>query len=112
MKRFEFSSRQSLRSKKSYFKYVPAPQFSKMMLPNRFEEIYRVIQFGPYLANSDVSSSQLRRPRVKPFVNAIYAHRRQNVAPSESISMDESMLRWYGLGGNWSQIGLPNYVAM
>jgi len=112
MTRFEFSNRRSLWSKKSDFKYVPAPRFGKMMSRNRFEEIYGCIQFGPCLNDSDVSSSQLRWSRVTPFVNAINAHRRQNVTPSESICVDESMSRWYGLGGDWSEIGLPHYVAM
>jgi len=54
----------------------------------------------------------LRWSRATPFVNAINAYRRQNVTPSESICVDESISRSYGLGGDWSQIGLPQYVAM
>ena len=26
--------------------------------------------------------------------------------------MDESISRWYGLGGSWIDVGLPTYVAM
>ena len=33
-------------------------------------------------------------------------------SPSELICVDESMSRWYGLGGEWLDIGLPTYRAI
>ena len=32
--------------------------------------------------------------------------------PSHLLCVDESMVRWYGLGGHWINTGLPNYVAI
>jgi len=32
--------------------------------------------------------------------------------PADIICVDESISRWYGLGGSWINKGLPNYVAM
>ena len=29
-----------------------------------------------------------------------------------SICVDESISRWYGLGGGWINIGLPMYIAI
>jgi hypothetical protein len=28
------------------------------------------------------------------------------------ICVDESISRWYGLGGSWIEVGLPHYVAI
>ena len=39
-------------------------------------------------------------------------HQEQNFSPSEWICVDESMSRWYGLGGSWINIGLPMYVVI
>ena len=32
--------------------------------------------------------------------------------PSEVICVDESMLRWYGIGGYYINMGLPIYAAI
>ena len=34
------------------------------------------------------------------------------MTPSQRIVVDESISRWYGLGGHWINMGLPQYVAM
>ena len=39
-------------------------------------------------------------------------HRANNVLPSEWICVDESISKWYGLGGHWINIGLPMYIAI
>ena len=39
-------------------------------------------------------------------------HRQRFVIPLWLICADESMIRWYGLGGHWINMGLPMYVAM
>lgn len=49
---------------------------------------------------------------VQEFVDAINEHRKANVVPSEIICVDESISRWYGLGGHWIDLGLPHYVAI
>ena len=32
--------------------------------------------------------------------------------PSETICVDESISRWYGLGRDWIDVGLPHYVCL
>ena len=36
----------------------------------------------------------------------------RNSHPSYSICVDESMYRWYGIGGHWINSGLPQYIAI
>ena len=46
------------------------------------------------------------------FIEALNGYRAAFYSPSDRICVDKSISRWYGLGGNWINIGLPNYVAM
>ena len=39
-------------------------------------------------------------------------HRAASYHPSDTIVVDESISRWYGLGGDWINTGLPHYVAL
>ena len=36
----------------------------------------------------------------------------RNFSPSDLICVDESISRWYGMGGHWINEGLPIYVAI
>ena len=36
----------------------------------------------------------------------------RNYHPSDYICVDESMYRWYGIGGHWINAGLPHYIAI
>lgn len=45
-------------------------------------------------------------------MDAINKHRRQHCKPSELLGVDESISRWYGLGGSWIDVGSPHYVAL
>ena len=49
---------------------------------------------------------------VEDFVENINKHREQFYLASYVLCVDESMSRWYGLGGHWINIGLPMYVAL
>ena len=109
MSRFEFSSRRSLWSTESVSKYVPLPQFGKIISRNRFEALCSAITFSHSSDNGDCDS---RWSLVSGFVRAINRHRRAHVVPAHTICVDESMSRWYGLGGDWISKGLPHYVAM
>ena len=40
------------------------------------------------------------------------ATKRRHVTPSERLCVDESMIRWYGIGGPWMDMGLPHYVSI
>ena len=60
----------------------------------------------------DDQQSDVRWDRVSAFVKAINEFRESNFTPCEYICVHESMSRWYGLGGDWCDLGLPHYVAM
>lgn len=60
----------------------------------------------------DASSVRLRWALVQGFVDTINAHRAANVTPGDTLCVDESISRWYRLGGHWISVGLPAYVAI
>ena len=39
-------------------------------------------------------------------------NRARNYHPSYSIYVDESMPRWYGIGGHWTNDGFPQYITI
>jgi hypothetical protein len=59
-----------------------------------------------------MSSGQHRSSLVQGFVNAINSHWKERFDPSEMIWVDESISRWYGLGGSWIDVDLPHYVTI
>ncbi len=50
--------------------------------------------------------------KVQGFVDRFNEHRETFFFASWLICVDESISRWYGLGGSWINVGLPQYVAM
>jgi Transposase IS4 len=65
------------------------------------------------------SSERIRRDTVSlrwglvdEFLQSINRHREAHVTPSDMICVDESISRWYGLGGHWIDVCLPHYVAI
>ena len=46
------------------------------------------------------------------FVDRFNKHRATKYSPSARICIDESMSKWYGLGRNWINMGLPMDVTM
>jgi hypothetical protein len=50
--------------------------------------------------------------RVTGFITRFNRHRAKFYLPSEKICVDESIFRWYGIGGEWINMGLPMYVAI
>jgi hypothetical protein len=50
---------------------------------------------------------------IEDFVKNFNDHCVSLVSPGLQVCVDESISRWYGLGGHcWINIGLPMYVAM
>jgi len=49
---------------------------------------------------------------VDDFIANFNEHRIQFYEPSDSLVVDESMVRWYGQGGDWINHGLPHYLAI
>ena len=112
--RFEFGSKTSLWNTTRSSKYIPAPEFGRTgMGRDRFFDILRCIRFSYQPPEQgERSSVQYRWMLVQDFVDAINKHRLAYEYPSESICVDESISRWYELGDNWIDIGLPHYVAI
>ena len=59
-----------------------------------------------------MSDETFRWQLVDDFVSAFNQHRAMHFYPSGIICVDESMVRWYGLGGHWISEGLPHYVSI
>ena len=49
---------------------------------------------------------------VSDFVAALNEHRIATFTPTEALCVDESFSRWYGNGGSWIDIGLPDYTSL
>jgi len=114
--RYEFGDRKSLWATKSSCKYVPAPAFGKMtgMARDRFDDIWNNIVWSTQAKEraDDESHEGHRWKLVEDHVKNINEHRKKYFKPSNIICADESISRWYGLGGHWINVGLPMYVAM
>jgi Transposase IS4 len=83
-------------------KHIPEPAFGKTgMSRNSFDEISACIRFSdqPKDATGTQRCSGCWKP-VHDFVSAVNTHRRTMFMPSEHISVDESIARWYGQGGH------------
>lgn len=111
MSRYEFGSRRDLWATSTGNKYIPAPNFGQIMPFHRFQMIRSQIRFSDN-GNHEDDGEANRWGLVDDFVAAINEHREMYVTPSELICVDESMSRWYGLGGDWTDVGLPAYRAI
>ena len=49
---------------------------------------------------------------VDDFVKNFNKYQALHYVPSYLICVDDSMSKWYGLGGHWINMGLPMYVAI
>lgn len=98
-------------------RYVPSPPIlGKTGLPprNRFDDIYSCLRFShqPDHRPNNMSSEAYRWMLVDDHVSLYNRCRANRFVPSHEICCDESMSRWYGLGGDWINTGLPHYVAI
>ena len=109
----KFSSRREVWSTTSDCESIPAMSFGQVMPLHRFETMLRCVRFS-YQAeeHEDCSASEYRWQLCEGFIDAINAHREATVSPSELLCVDESISRWYGIGGSWISKGLPHYVAI
>lgn len=114
--RFEFGRRRDLWKLFSDSPYIPAQMIGETtgMSRNRFEEIWSCLTFSkvPDERPAGMSSAAYRWKHVDDFVDDFNRHRRNNFSPSEVICIDESMSRWYGIGGDWINDGVPHYMAI
>lgn len=105
MTRCQFSSRIALWSREPISKYITQPKLDGIISRQNFEDLRQHIRFSK---NDETD----RRSLVNEFIDAINEHRASQVIPCELICPDESISRWYGLGGDWIEKGLAHYVAL
>lgn len=114
--RFEFTSRASLWSPVSINKYIPAVKLGAMtgMSRPRFDDIWSDIRWSdqPDERPVGMNHGEYRWLLIDDMVTIFNKHREEFFIPSEWICVDESISRWYGLGGGWINIGLPMYIAI
>jgi Transposase IS4 len=114
--RYEFADRASLWSPQSRCKYIPAANLGERtgMTRDRFTCLLRYVCWSdqPLIRPENMSSEDYRWKLIDGFVERINQHRSHFFFPSWLICADESISRWYGLGGHWINMGLPMYVAM
>ena len=94
---------------------MPSPSFGKTgMSHQRFDIIFQCCWFGeqPERHPQTMPSSTYRWLLIDNFVDNFNKYWASNFTPLERICVNESMSRWYGLGGNWINMGLPQYVAI
>ena len=116
MTRFEFGNRATLWSDDSGSQYVPAANIGTRtgMSHERYDLIQQHMawSFHPLHKPQGMSSENHRWMHVDDFVKRFNDHRKKYFMPCFVICVDESISRWYGLGGHWINMGLPMYVAI
>lgn len=113
--RFEFNDRRELWSLNGPSKYIPSPKLGTPMDRDRFEAIWRQLKVSSLQPDEDLQASDGnlwersdgRWKVVDEFVDAFNDTRESLFTPSKMICVDESMSRWYGLGGfGWVEVGV------
>ena len=94
---------------------MPAFEFGKTgMGRDRFKEIFSTKIYSKQLSHLpyNLRPEQYRWMLVGDHVANFNKKCARNYHPLDSIYVDESMSRWYGIGGNWINSGLPDYIAI
>jgi len=96
-------------------RFVPPPSLGRTGMPRqRFDDLFQHMEWSeqPTERPEGMPADQHRWMLVDDFVSRFNAHRVSHFNPSHVICVDESISRWYGLGGTWINAGLPFYVAI
>ena len=108
-------NRKELWNKRPSYKYIPANEFGMTgMTYNRWIELWHCIYFSyqPPCRPHSMGPAAYGWMLVNDFVKNFNDYRERTFSPSDMICVDESISRWYGLGGHWINLGLPMYVAI
>jgi len=116
--RFQFRSRADLLATAPRSKHMPAPAFGERtgISRHRFDTMWsaprssRQQTGGP--STEDASGERSRWAPINDFISSINNQMAAHVTPGDTICVDESMVKWYGLGGAWISIELPMYVSI
>jgi len=114
--RFQFGSRADLLATAPRSKHIPAPAFGERtgISRHRFDTMWsaprssRQQTGGP--STDDASGERYRWALLNDLISSINNHRAALVSPGDTICVDESMVKWYGLGEAWIAIGPPMYI--
>jgi hypothetical protein len=96
-------------------KYLPSYDLRATgMSRNRFDDIWYAIRWSrqPPEQPHGMSSEQYRWMLVNDFVANINEYRVRTFVPGGHLEADESMIRWYGVGGSFVDAGIPHYAAI
>ena len=114
--RFEFGNRASLWATESFTRLIPPANFGYTtgMPRKRFDDLWRFMVWShcEEVRPNDMTHEQWRWSLVEDFLDNFNNHRKKHWTASNVICVDESISRWYGLGGSWINKSLPHYVAM
>ena len=114
--RYEFGLRSSLWTTKGFTRLVPPPNLGEKtgMSRERFDALWRYMVWSeqPIERPEGMSHEEWQWSLVQDFVDNFNDHREMFFFASNLLCADESISRWYGLGCNWINMGLPHYVAM
>ncbi|KAL9183975.1 hypothetical protein ACHAXT_002061 [Thalassiosira profunda] len=97
-------------------KYLPQYDFNKTgMGRNRFDAIWYALTWSrqPSEKPQGMSSKRYRWMLLDDHIRNYNEHRAKTFSPGGELVIDETIVRWYGLGGAYYvNIGLPQYVEM
>ena len=113
--RLTFDSRRDLWSTIPAGKFVPRAVLGRTGISkNRFDALFSCLRWShqPSERPPDMSAEEYRWLLVDDLVAHINRYRQRTFFPSERICVDESISRWYGIGGDWINEGLPHYIAI
>jgi Transposase IS4 len=121
--KYEFTSWKSWWSNKPFTTYESAPSFARTgMTRHRSEDLNMCLRFStqPSVIPEAMNSEQYRWLLGDDFVRNFNNHRHTYFNPSELLCIDESMVRWYGMGAigstracqtTWQLIASPKRVV-
>ena len=95
--------------------YRSDPDFGKTGINrHRLDMLWRNVRWSyhPDVQGEGMIHKDYWRKLIKYFVTHFNEYLTQIFSPSDLICADESILRWYGQGGHWINVGLPMYVTM
>ena len=107
--------RKELWSPKPRTKFSVAPSLGLTgMSRDRFEHLFTYVRFSdrPKSKPRTMANETYAWKLVEDFVDAVNEHKASHVYPGSIICIDESIVRWYGIGGEYLKEGCPHYVMM
>mmetsp|Transcript_13087 Transcript_13087/g.15367 ORF Transcript_13087/g.15367 Transcript_13087/m.15367 type:complete len:489 (-) Transcript_13087:196-1662(-) len=96
-------------------KYLPAYNFGVMgMSRHRWDQLWKHIRWSkqPHTRPEGMTHERWKWKLISDFVDRFNEHQATRFMPSDIVCIDESMSKWYGLGGGWINIGLHMYIAI